>query len=545
MVSTSDINIGMGRWWINHAAALLLVSGAHGYGEVVVDQSFEPDGSVAAGGPDVHVQTFTVGLTGILRHIDAPIVVPATGFIYWEVRATTNGVPSDQILAWGSLPGYLRVFTNSYFEWVRFSLPEPGIAIATGDVLALALRTSGPSMSWWSGSARGSGDPYGRGVPFLLRPGGTLREDASADLGFRTLVEVQSLPPGYPRMSGPERVGGQWQFSLIGDSNHVYIFERSQDVQTWTPVLTNALRTESRTFMVADSPAAEFYRARVGKRANTFALVVMQNIENNSGTLTTDSFDSSDPRFSTNGRYDPSKRKAGGDLGLCGSLSSTSRVIQIYGRTWLSRNTTNFAPGPLSSVGDLAWHGARNSGIQPAWLRTDLDGVYPTPRVPSGPWVVPAPGVVNGESYQYVLTDGFFKLAALSLNGTDKMLVTGRAVLWVTDNLGLAGQARIQLQSADTHLTIYGGGFSTVFGGQGIVGAVLPENFIYYGLNSNWQLTIQCSPFVGVIYAPGTDCSIQRQSLTEIMGSCVVSTLEPYGPLTIHLDESLQKMVLY
>jgi hypothetical protein len=493
----------------------------------------------------IHAQTFTAGHTGILKRIDAPISPPASGALSWDVRRTTNGVPSDEVLAAGFVPSYTRTVTNSYFEWFQFSLPEPGIPVVQGDVLAFTLYNPREWYVWWSGSGgSGPSDPYVGGAYFALRGDGSRLEVPTADVGFRTYLEVPSLPAGYPQLSIPTRAAGQWQFSVSGDSDHVYVFERSSDLQLWHLFFTNALRTPIRTVAAMDSGAAWFYRARTVPRRKLFAILSMNDIERDAH-LQTDSFDSSDATFSTNGQYDSAKRKAGGDIALFGNMVATQRLVQICGTVWLSRHTTNFFLPPTGSVGDLTWVSGGNYGIQPGWLRQDLHGLYPTPRPPSGPALTPSGGIVAGEAYTYVLNDGFWKLDSLSLNSTNKMLIVGDTTLWVPGDISLWGQALIRFHSADARLKLYVGGYAS-FGGGGIIGLARPANFIYYGLASNYSLDISATPFTGVIYAPKTECILRSggRNSFELLGSCTVRNLRLSGSVAIHFDESLQDQLL-
>src|ERR1051325_1658667 len=63
-----------------------------------------------------------------------------------------------------------------------------------------------------------------------------------------------------------------------------------------------------------------------------------------SGDMLVDSFNSSDPFHSTNGRYDPSKREDSADIA---SVSDTVTVITDTGNT---RVYGHFATGPSGSV---------------------------------------------------------------------------------------------------------------------------------------------------------------------------------------------------
>ncbi|HXG48096.1 MAG TPA: hypothetical protein VNO52_10765, partial [Methylomirabilota bacterium] len=92
------------------------------------------------------------------------------------------------------------------------------------------------------------------------------------------------------------------------------------------------------------------------------------------GNITMDSFDSTNPRFSTNGRYDPAKRK---DNGFVGSI-----LASIGGGGGLVHG--NVATGPSGSasgagkVGDASWMtDPLASGIQPGHYQNDLNLSFP------------------------------------------------------------------------------------------------------------------------------------------------------------------------
>jgi hypothetical protein len=108
-----------------------------------------------------------------------------------------------------------------------------------------------------------------------------------------------------------------------------------------------------------------------------------------SGIVQSDSFDSSDPTFSTNGRYDAAKRKDNGYLGsVTGNLDLGNGTV--YG---------SVATGPAGSaangtVGDIAWVG-NNSGIETGHYANDLNLAFPDVQAPfNGGGLTPQSGTV-------------------------------------------------------------------------------------------------------------------------------------------------------
>jgi hypothetical protein len=134
-------------------------------------------------------------------------------------------------------------------------------------------------------------------------------------------------------------------------------------------------------------------------RAGNFmkGIIARDNIVMNGGGVRIDSFDSADPAYNTNGRYDSAKAKDGGFAGaVTGSINTGNGGIWGYAAT-----------GPNGSVagnvGDFAWH-ASNSGVQPGHYRKDLNISFPPVAAPftSGALNVPGPVPVTVTNFSYL-----------------------------------------------------------------------------------------------------------------------------------------------
>ena len=146
-----------------------------------------------------------------------------------------------------------------------------------------------------------------------------------------------------------------------------------------------------------------------------------------------DSFDSSDPNFSTSGRYDAAKRKDGA---LAQTNLKTSDAVHvdtahIYG-------TAVTGPGGTvtcnsGAVGDAAWD-ASHSGIETGHSRNDANLDFPDNPAPFNSALPPLPGIVGLTNYTYVLGDGNYELSSVNVGGGKSMAITGNAVLYVTGN---------------------------------------------------------------------------------------------------------------
>lgn len=124
-------------------------------------------------------------------------------------------------------------------------------------------------------------------------------------------------------------------------------------------------------------------------------LVAKGNIEW-TGTIASDSFDSQDSHHSTNGRYDPSKRKDNGSVGsVTGSFLMGGGLI--YGGASIGPLGSFDAQG--GSVGDLPWHAGGNTGVQPGHFNDDLNLSFPDVVPPFTGGTIPSGGWVTNTTY--------------------------------------------------------------------------------------------------------------------------------------------------
>src|SRR6185503_17992209 len=211
------------------------------------------------------------------------------------------------------------------------------------------------------------------------------------------------------------------------------------------------------------------------------AITALKNIGFNGNNILVDSYDSADPTYSTGGRYDPVKRKAGGDV------CSTDGLIDVQNATVKGKLRTgptgSYNVGAQGSVGNTNWN---STGLQPGWWANDFNMDFPDVVLPGRNWFAPNPG--KGSTY----TLGGFDYRIdgdLVLKAGDVMKVTGNATLYVTGNVLMQSQGqgnsfKTSMISIDPGYSfkIYVAGSSAVF--TQINGAGNPNNFQYYGLPS-------------------------------------------------------------
>ena len=276
-------------------------------------------------------------------------------------------------------------------------------------------------------------------------------------------------------------------------------------------------------------------------------MVAKGRIEMNGNNIRTDSFDSEDPNFSTNGRYDANRAKDNGDVatnsGLVNSLSVGN--ANIHGRAATGPGGS-VAVGANGAVGSMAWHQGGSSGIQPGWSSDDMNVSFPDVSAPFTSGTTPVSGSVGGTNYNLVLGTGNYILDALSLSGQNKALVTGHAVLYVRGSVSLSGSASIVIATNNASLKFYAGGPNASLGGNGVAnGTGNANNFYFYGLPTLTSLSYSGNAaFVGAIYAPNADFSLSGggNDTLDFVGASVTSTVQMNGHFNFHYDENLARV---
>ncbi|MDA1277130.1 MAG: hypothetical protein O2960_24210 [Verrucomicrobia bacterium] len=263
------------------------------------------------------------------------------------------------------------------------------------------------------------------------------------------------------------------------------------------------------------------------------------------GSVKTDSFDSSNPSFSTGGQYDPAKSKDNGDIA---SVSSAANVISANGNVSIYGHVSTGPGGSISTVGNAAMGSKAfidggGSGIEPGWSSDDMNASFPDVQIPfSGGAFTPPSGSVGGTNYTYVVGNGNWQLSSLSMSGKKAMLVNGNAVLYVTGDISMAGQAYIAI-APGASLQLYCAGSSASLSGNGIVNSNSnATNFFYYGMPGNTSLSLSGNAaFTGVIYAPQADFSMNGggSSSYDLVGAGVVNSISMNGHFNFHYDEAL------
>lgn len=261
-----------------------------------------------------------------------------------------------------------------------------------------------------------------------------------------------------------------------------------------------------------------------------------------SGSVRTDSFDSSNPAYSTGGLYDPAKAKDNGSLG---TISTDPLSFELSGSAVVNGkiktgSSAGLKIGSSAVAGSIAWTSDHaNAGTaQPGWHITDFSGSFTNISFPTAAGTsTPGSGKVGGTTYDYVLGSDKYWLGSLGLSGAETIMVTGNATLIIDDTLRIGGSAGFHI-APGAKLTLYVRKSATV-GGRGILnGTGNPANFTYYGGTENVLINYSgTADFVGTIYAPNARMELSGSS--QFIGASFSNEIMLGGSFDYHYDEAL------
>ncbi|MFN3407619.1 MAG: hypothetical protein ACK45B_01380 [Limisphaerales bacterium] len=212
----------------------------------------------------------------------------------------------------------------------------------------------------------------------------TLNRTLTPSLRYRVQIDAANL--GRPVITSQAFITSPtWAASSSWlDLGFAQISSPNYSVNQVPPTITRAVRVEA-------GRSGMFQKAMVARRT----------IDMNGNNVMTDSFDSSNPLYSLNGRYDPSRARDNGDVASNASIINAVNLgnANIYGRVAVGPGGT-VAVGSNGGVGTRLWQ-LFNRGIQPGYFSDDMNFTFPTITLPAGStgWETPTGGTVTQTNY--------------------------------------------------------------------------------------------------------------------------------------------------
>jgi hypothetical protein len=265
------------------------------------------------------------------------------------------------------------------------------------------------------------------------------------------------------------------------------------------------------------------------------------------GNVVADSFDSTSTNASTGGAYDPAKKL---DNGYIGSNGRTAGIIEAAGSVQLYGSVATGPTGTITTtggatIGDTAFVTAAVPGIQAGHSADDMNVFFPDVERPfTSGYAIPLSLIylIGGTNYNYALGSGTYQMSSLVMASSMKMIVTGNAILYVTGDVNISGQAYIYI-APGASLQLYVGGVTTSIGGKGIANpSGQAKNFKYFGMPTNKNVSFTGNAtLAAVIYAPHSDLTMSGGGSTvlDFVGATTTQTVTMGGKFNFHYDESL------
>jgi hypothetical protein len=361
-------------------------------------------------------------------------------------------------------------------------------------------------------------------------------------------------------LSAPFFTNDQIHLMLTGKTGLVYVVERSGDFQTWTPVATNYFSSPVTQEIVMNTAGETgFYRTSRRLQPLFFAaLSAVGTIDLKGNGISSDSYDSADPNYSTNGVYTSLRRKAGGDI-------VTDSLVFNVGNANVAGHVRTAPGGTVTftkncSVGDVFWVSANTQGIEPGWATDDMNVVFKDVVLPNVSWT-DASGdgtggsgtAPDGNLYDHIFTSPFDTAATPgNYTITDNGNIYVGTNVAVQLNISVAGSfspnkifvAGVSANEAGKLVAYLNGPSSLALSPDMQTQSGKPANLMFFGMPGCTNITFTATgDWTGALYAPEANLNLNGGGLTNVgfCGASVTGTISANGLYQIHFDEDLMR----
>ena len=286
----------------------------------------------------------------------------------------------------------------------------------------------------------------------------------------------------------------------------------------------------------------------------TKGLVAKHTIDLNGRNLYSDSYNSTNSAYSTNGRWDPSRALDHGDIASNDTITNSVNL----GNATIRGSVATGPKGTISIgggvVGDAAYvNDPANSGtIQDGHSRDDMNVEFADVPLPAGSagWTgLPSPNhtVIDGVAYQYVLNGGNYLISGTDTLSSKSVFIQGNVQIRVDTWINLAGQDTIRMDT-NASLKIYANCADVRIGGNGIINPGTSTALSVFGTSVCTSMTLGGNAeFTGTVYAPNADMEFNGSgnSDNDFSGAAMVRSAKFNGNYKFHFDEALPSIGLW
>jgi hypothetical protein len=253
----------------------------------------------------------------------------------------------------------------------------------------------------------------------------------------------------------------------------------------------------------------------------------------NGNNVQTDSFDSSNPSFSTNGRYDPTKATTNGTVGSIAGVLNIGNS-DINGDVYL---------GPTASD-SLNNNGSVTGTTHYDWTVDFPDVVLPVSVTTFLPAIAsPFPIPVNGISYNYYFNAApGIQYVSITGNGNIYVAPGARVVAYCPTSISPSYITVGATNGLSGNLQVYIAGSSFTLSGQATVDGGVAGNLGFWGLPTCTDIQFTGNAAItGTIYAPEANIRLGGggSDTYDIVGSIIGGNVTVNGHFNFHYDEAL------
>lgn len=417
---------------------------------------------------------------------------------------------------------------------------EAGIELATNEIRKSLYDPTHAWEEWRAGTDPALFPPSAEGEPTTVTGAHSLTSEVllrQGESGLRSWASVTVDAPAFLR----DGTGEQW-FRIRSLGVTELPGGRIAGAGSGDATLRKFdLRRDRRTGEAVSHPRAARLVEAVVKPVGAFrlALLGIVSVDMTDHNIVIDSFDSRDSAQSTNGRYDPAKRQADGDVATNGELINAGNA-NIYGDA-----LTN--GGTVLNTDNV--HGEVRDDFYQEIFQVVRPEVTPAPG---------SPGFIEGDA-TLAAQSGLpanYVLSGIALAGDEVLRIEGAengsatyAQIVVTGDISLTGQSQIVLDPG-VHVRFFLEGDADL-AGKGILNTGTAANLQIYGvdrpvdsdgeLESIGSIKIAgSSEFCGGVYAPNYDVVLAGGGKTGAsVGAFVGYTIRLTGTQSVHYDEAL------
>ena len=354
---------------------------------------------------------------------------------------------------------------------------------------------------------------------------------ASAEAGVEeALAQLTSVPlttninrsaNGWVLDAGAYRLPAR---PMLHGSYNVGFTDAAQPViyATGTIIDTALNATLSRTIEVMTTNAPVF----------SVGMTAISNITMKGNNIMTDSYMSTDPKFSTNGLYIQSKARTNGDVASINGLVDVGNG-DIRG---------DLLTGPTGSYSTL------NNGSISGTYANDFNAEFEDAKAPQNlvSFLPPVASMQNQKvtnsanivTYAYAFrSTPFSGITLTGINGSVYVGTNVQVTLYVSgdvsaDNIYIAPGGKLTLYMAGSSFSV----------NSALINNGTPAQFSYLGLKSNTSIDFHGNAaFTGTIYALQAALTMGGggSDAVDFCGACIVKSVSMNGHMNFHYDEAL------